>query len=91
MNTLVLWNDEVAGRMIKYVVDYSISDDMLHILEVTAIEVSIVNKSTQFIESKTAVMSSHGLTVLKKRFIDSGMLPDLVERIATKHNLTVIS
>ena len=91
MNTFVLWNDEVAGRTIKYVVDYSISDDMLHILEVTAVEVSIVNKSTNVLEPKPAVTSPHELSVLKKRFIDSGMLPDLVERIATKHNLTVIS
>jgi len=89
--TLVLWSDEAAGRLIKFVVDYSIDGDMLHVLDLTPIEVSIVDIVTLTVKKKILVHTDRAQSLLRNRFIDSGMLEQLVDRIAKNHNLTVVT
>jgi len=89
--TFVLWSDEAAGRLIKFVVDYSIDGDMLHILDLTPTEVSIVDIISLTVKKKIFVHTDRAHALLRNRFIDSGMLEKLVGRIAKKHNLTVVS
>jgi len=89
--TFVLWSDEAAGRLIKFVVDYSIDEDMLHVLDLTPVEVSIVDIVTRTVKKKIFVHTSRAQSLLRNRFIDSGMLETLVGRIAKNHNLTVVT
>ncbi len=90
-NTFVLWNDEAAGRLIKFAVDYTIEGDMLHVLELTPTEVSILNVVSRTVEKKIVVHTKRAKNLLKSRFIDAGMLTKLVDRIAQNHDLTVVS
>ncbi len=89
--TLVLWNDDVTGRLIKFIVDYTIDRDMLHVLDLTPVEVSILNVVSLTVEKKFSVHAKSVQELLKKRFIDAGMLKKLVDRIAQNHNLTVVA
>lgn len=89
--TLVLWSDEAAGRLIKFVVDYSIDGDMLHVLDLTPIEVSIVDIVSLNVKKKINVHTVRAQALLRNRFIDSGMLEKLVSRIAQSHHLTVVT
>jgi len=89
--SFVLWNDEATGRLIKFVVDYSIDGDMLHILELTPREVSIVDIVSSTVEKRIFVHTDRARTLLKNRFIEAGMLNKLVKRIAKKHNLIVVT
>ena len=89
--TFGLWNDEAAGRLIKFIVDYSITGDMLHVLDLKPVEVSIVDILSQTVKKKVSVHTQRGQALLRGRFIDSGMLEGLVDRIAKKHDLTVVT
>ncbi len=89
--TFVLWSDEAAGRLIKFVVDYSISGDMLHVLDLTPTEVSIVDIMSWTVKKKIPVHTEGGQALLRSRFIDAGMLEKLVDRIAGSHDLTVVT
>ncbi len=89
--TLVLWSDEAASRLIKFVVDYSIDGDMLHVLDLTPTEVSIMDIVSLTVKKKISVHTTRAQALLRNRFIDSGMLEKLVDRIAQNHNLTVVA
>ena len=89
--TFVLWSDEAAGRLIKFIVDYSIDGDMLHVLDLTPTEVSIVDIVSLTVKKKIFVHTNRVQAILRSRFIDSGMLETLVDRIAKNHNLTVVT
>lgn len=89
--TFLLWSDEAAGRLIKFVVDYSIDGDMLHVLNLTPTEVSIVDIISDTVKKKIYVSTDRAQALLRNRFIGAGMLEDLVDRIARNHNLTVVS
>ena len=89
--TLVLWNDEAAGRMVKFVVHYSIDGDMLHILDLIPTEVSIIDILSDSVKKKISVLTERGQALLRSRFIDAGMLEKLVDRIASNHDLTVVT
>ena len=89
--SFVLWSDEAAGRLIKFVVDYSIDGDMLHVLELTPKEVSIVDIVSLTVKKKIFVHIDRAAALLRRRFIDAGMLEKLVDRIAKNHNLTVVT
>ena len=85
--TLVLWSDEAASRLIKFVVDYSIDGDMLHVLDLTPTEVSIMDIVSLTVKKKISVHTTRAQALLRNRFIDSGMLEKLVDRIAQNHNI----
>jgi len=89
--TFVLWSDEAAGRLIKFAVDYSISGDMLHVLDLTPTEVSIMDIVSLTVSKKIFVHTERAQALLRNRFIDAGMLETLVDRIARNHDLTVIT
>ena len=89
--TFVLWSDEAVGRLIKFVVDYSIDGDMLHILDLTPTEVSILEFDSHNVKRKLFVHTHRAQTHLRNRFIAAGMLENLVDRIAKNHNLTVVT
>ena len=87
---LVLWNDEAVSRLIKFNAHYKIVGDMLHILEVKPLEVTLLDVRSNTSVGKLEVMTEKGRALLRARFIGSGMLERLVERIAQKHDLTVV-
>ena len=89
--TIVLWSDEAVGRLIKFVVEYSIDGNMLHVLQLTPTEFSLVDIASSTIRKKVFVHSKHGQALLRNRFMKAGMLKDLVVRIAEKHDLTVVA
>lgn len=89
--TYVLWSDEAACRLIKFAVDYSIDGDMLHVLDLTPIEVSIMDVVSLTVKKKIFVHTNRAQALLRNRFIDSGNLERLVDRIAKNHNLTVVT
>ena len=89
-NILVLWNDESASRLIKFSAHYKIVGDMLHILEVTPLQVTLLDVRSNTTAGNLKVMTEKGRALLRTRFIGSGMLEHLVEKIALKHDLTVV-
>ena len=89
-NILVLWNDESVSRLIKFNTHYKIIGDMLHILEVTPLDVTLLDERSNTTAGNLKVMTEKGRSLLRARFIGSGMLERLVEKIALKHDLTVV-
>ena len=91
MQITLLWNDTKGSRTIKFSVEYSIEGDTLSIFDIRPIEVTFLDFiwSTAVTRSKVRTRRVHEL--LRSRFLDSGQLSKLVEKIAQRHKLSVVA
>jgi len=91
MQILLLWNDSAANRIVKFAVDYSIDAEMLNVFDVRPIEVSLLDLQWDTVVTCMRVRSSKTYDLFRERFLESGCLNDLVDQIADRHQLSVIT
>lgn len=91
MQIFLLWNDEPANRVVKFVVDYTIVNNTLNVFDVCPVEVSLLDLQWQTVVTRMGVNSDKTYQLLRQRFLDSDKLDQLVDEIAFKHQLSVIA
>ena len=91
MQTLLLWNDAPANRMVKFLVEYSIENDTLHIFDVQPIEVTLLDMQWQTVVTRMRVKSSKTYQLLRARFLESDSLKALVDEIAQRNGLSIVA
>ena len=91
MQILLLWNDAPANRMVKFLVEYTIEEDTLHIFDVQPIEVALLDMQWATVVTRMQVKSSKTYKLLRSRFIESNSLNALVDEIAQRNGLSVVT
>ena len=87
----LLWNDAPANRMVKFIVQYSIEVDTLHIFDVQPTEVALLDMQWQTVVTRMQVKSSKTYQLLRARFLESNSLKELVDEIADRNGLSIVA
>jgi len=91
MHILLLWNDSAANRIVKFSVEYSIEVDTLNIFDVRPVELALLDMQWETVVTRMKVRSNKTYDLLRRRFLESNSLTSLVDKIAEKHNLSIIA
>ncbi len=91
MKILLLWNDYSANRIVKFSVEYSIEGNTLSVFDVVPIEVKLLDLQWHTVVTRMAVRSSKTYELLRSRFLASNGLNKLVDEIAERHHLSVVT
>ncbi len=88
---LLLWDDSATSRLIKYSVEYAIESDTLSIFDVRPLEVSLLDLRWRTVAKRMQVRSNKSFDLLRSRFLESNKLGPLIEEIARRHDLSIIT
>jgi len=91
VKTCVSWSDEKNQRIVKFKVTWLLNGDQLEILQLIAKKVTFICPTSNSIIRSTRVHTAKGRDILRDAFIAAGMLEDLVDEIAARNDLTIIS
>ena len=91
MQILLLWNDCSASRIVKFSVEYSIDGNTLNVFDVVPIEVKLLDLQWDTVVTRMAVRSPKTYELLRSRFLASDGLKNLVNKIAERHHLSVVT
>lgn len=91
MEIFLLWNDQPANRIVKFVVEYEFDGDLLKVFDVCPVEVSLLDLQSPTVASKMKVRSANLYDLLRGRFLTSDNLAQLIARIAGRHQLSIVA
>ena len=91
MQILLLWNDYSANRIVKFSVEYSIQGNRLNVFDVIPVEVKLLDLQWDVVVTRMAVRSAKTYDLLRSRFLASDEFNTLVDKIAGRHHLSVVS
>ena len=91
MQILLLWNDTSASRIVKFAVEYSIEGNILNVFDVKPVEVKLLDLQWDTVVTQMAVRSPKTYELLRSRFLASNDLNTLVDKIAQRHDLSVVA
>ena len=88
MNVLARWYDLDRNRRIEFLVDYTVTDGSLDVIDVRAVEVLLYRDSdVTNIRQVVSVQTEPGRELLLNQLFDSGEAFNLPLSLARKHGL----